>query len=95
MSGLFRGGKIPKGKQMQKLVAAQVRERVEAAVRKENEARAHAQGRGADVPSACLPMRDTGSGVCRSLCQMGGGLRGAGVRGRGRQGRSGDGMTRT
>ena len=38
MSGLFRGGKIPKGKQMQKLVAAQVRERVEAAVRKENEA---------------------------------------------------------
>ena len=34
-------------------------------------------------------------GVCRSLCQMGGGLRGAGVRGRGRQGRSGDGMTRT
>ena len=62
MSRLFRGGKIPKGKQMQKLVAAQVRERVEAAVRKENEARAHAQGRGADVPSACLPMRDTGSG---------------------------------
>lgn len=38
MSGLFHGGKIPKGKQVQKLVAAQVRERVEAAMRKENEA---------------------------------------------------------
>lgn len=38
MNGSFHGGKVPQGKQMRKLVAVQVRERVEAAVRKENEA---------------------------------------------------------
>ena len=38
MSGLFHGGKPPTGKQMQKLVAAHVREGVEAAMRKESDA---------------------------------------------------------